>query len=294
MEEMGLNSSIDKLQRIAVLTAGKIFGQHSYLLEKQRTGTIIASSDIVHLIRFDGDIFQQTSALILAKNLLMEHKALCHKAFPRLRDDQLTKIAALSEVFELKPGTMISKESQLGGYLYIVKSGTIARYRVVDFTELSFRKIAAPFEHLELHFPDGLHPVHIDDFTTGAVFADPALKKLADPKFKVKTTSNVELLALDFDYFKIVAGAKETEEIRQELRCDLTEQQVIRIWVDAEKQRLWNKFKVRETKESHKALKGYKEFVEQRVGMRRPKIPKSLKPYKPKKVVPYASKSLRG
>lgn len=294
MDLMELDMAIDKLKRVNVLKPGQIFGHHSYLLERQRMSTIVASADYVDLIRFEPEIFQKTSSLILAKNLYSEHKQLTHNVFPRLRDDQLTMISALADTVELKAGTTITADSEIGNNLYIVKSGTIARYRVIDFTDLSFRKIDAAFERLELHFPDGMHPVHTDDLTAGTLFADPSVKEMSDSQFNVKTTTDVELLALDLEYFRIVVGAFEVERVRQEIKSELTDAEVIRIWVEAEKKKLWSKFKEREIKDAHRQMKTEKQFRTSTLAIRVPKVPKALKSYKPKKVVPYAPKSLRG
>jgi CRP-like cAMP-binding protein len=293
-ERMELDPSIDKLKRVKRLKPGEIFGQHAYLLDRPRSATLVASSDVVDLVRFEPEIFQQTSSLITAKTLFAEHSALVEKVFPRLREDQVTLIAALAEVIELKAGRTITAETSLGRWLYIIKTGTIARSRVVDFTALSFRKCEAPFEPLELHFPNGMHPVHTDNLEVGALFADPVIEDLTDSMFIVKTATPVKLLALDADYFRIVAGRHEIERVREDLKSDLTDELVIKIWVNTEKARLWEKFKQRVTKAAHREIKTELQFKNSTLAIRIPKVPTALKDYRPKKVEPYASKSLRG
>jgi hypothetical protein len=211
-----------------------------------------------------------------------------------LREDQVALIASLSETIELKAGRTIAVDTSLGRWIYIIKTGTIARYRVVDFTSLSFRHIEAPFEPLQLHFPEGLHPVHTDNLEVGALFADPSIEDLSDSMFIVKTATPVELLALDADYFRIVAGRHEIERVREDLKSDLTDESVIKIWVNAEKIRLWEKFKQMLMKEARKEIKTDAQFKQSTLAIRIPKVPSALKDFKPKKVVPYASKSLRG
>jgi CRP-like cAMP-binding protein len=293
-EQMDLDPSIDKLKRVNRLKPGCIFGHHAYLLDRPRSATLVASSDIVDIVRFDPEVFQQTSSLILAKAFLTNHSGLVQKVFPRLRDDQITLIASLSEAIELKAGRTITADTSLGRWLYIIKSGTIARYRVVDFTSLSFRHIEAAFEPLQLHFPPGLHPVHTDNLEIGALFADPSIEDLSDSMFIAKTATPVELLALDADYFRIVAGRHEIERVREDMKSVLTDDLVIKIWVEAEKVRLWEKFKRRLMKEAHKEIKTDNQFKQSTLAIRIAKVPSALKDYKPKKVVPYASRSLRG
>jgi hypothetical protein len=188
---------------------------------------------------------------------------------------------------------MITSESSLGRYLLIVKKGTLARMRVIDFTRLSFRKIDAPFEGLELHFPDGDHPVHTDDLTPGMMFPAPSVSELIDIGFQVKAVGDVVLLALDADYFKIVVGSTEIEKLRQSLKSTLTENEVVRIWVNAEKQRRWDKFKKSEIEKAKKEYRTDWEFRTQQLAIRKADVPTALRDYKPKKVVPYCSKSLR-
>jgi CRP-like cAMP-binding protein len=214
--------------------------------------------------------------------------------FPRLRDEQVALIAAIADVIELKAGRTITAETTLGRSLYIVKNGTIARHRVVDFTLLSFRKIEATYEILQLHFPSGMHPVHTDNLERGAMFADPSVEELSDSLFIVKTATPVELLALDFDYFRIVAGHLEIEKVKEELQTNLTDEAVIRIWVEAERVRLWSKFKERQIKDAHREFKTDAQFRHGTLAIRIPKLPRALDDFRPKKVVPYVSRSLRG
>ena len=293
MELMELSPSVDRLRKVNTLTEDQIFGHIAYLLERRRSATIICSSDNVDLIKFNPDIFQKTSALLLAKDLLSENIYLMRKIFPRLRENQITQIASLGEIIDLPKGRVIKDESSIGRNLYIVKKGTLARYRMVDFTPFSFRKIKAPFEKLELHFPDGQHPVHTDDIALGQLFSDPANEELVDSKFSMKATSDVELLSLNLEYFKIVVGEEEFLKVKQELKNVITDEDAIKIWINLEKQKLWNNFKHKEVKDSRKAIKSELLFKRQQVMVRIPAIPKSLKFMKPKKVVPYVSKSLR-
>lgn len=293
MDQMELDATIDKLTRVGTMTEGMFFGQRAYLLDRRRSATIICATEQCDLIKFSPGLFQQTSSLILAKKIYEECSQLTHAALPRLREDQLTLICSLSEIIKVKENVKITQDKPLGRYLIIVKSGTLAQYRVIDFTDLSFRKLDAAFEDLELHFPDGLHPVHTNDLSAGALFADPSLDEMIDQQFIVKTTTDVELVLIDLDYFKIVAGHIEIEKIKQELKSVLTDQDVIDIWINAEKANLWGKFRKSELKESHKEIKTELQFKNSTLAIRVPKNPKSMKPFRPRHVVPYASKSLR-
>jgi CRP-like cAMP-binding protein len=293
MDRMDLDPTVDQLRRVGCLRPGDIFGHHAYLLERRRAATIVGASDSIALARFDPAIFQQPTSLILARSLLNEHVALIRQLFPSLSDRQVANIGALADVVELKARRTITDEISRGRSLYVIKSGTIRRYRVVDFTELSFRRFDAAFESLQLHFPSELHPVHTDDLGPGALFADPALEDLNDSKFIAKTATPVQLLALDADYFRIVVGRREMAALRERLRSTLTEDAVVKIWVEAEKVRLWKRFKQRTIKEAHREIITDEEFKHQTLAIRVPRLPKALKPYKFKKVVPYAPKSLR-
>ncbi|OHT15676.1 hypothetical protein TRFO_42369 [Tritrichomonas foetus] len=331
MDLMDLDVTSDKLTRVNVLGKGQIFGHISYLLEKRRSATIVGASEFTDIIKLNPEIFTKTSALIKANELLNENKKLASKAFPRLRDEQITLISSLAETFTLPIGKTLTSENSIGKYLYIVKKGTLSRHQLVDFTPLSFRKIDAPFEKLELHFPDGPKPVHTDDISEGMLFIDPSASgclsypipnqaqnqassapsnatstvtssrnsPLNSPsqltsKFNVRAISpEVKLLAFRLNYFKIVAGKVEVKKIKSELESKLTDKDAIAIWVRDEKARLWGEFKGREAKEAHKAARGDLLFKRGQVAIRTPSIPKSLKNFKPRQVIPYAPKSLR-
>ena len=86
--------------------------------------------------------------------------------------------------------------------------------------------------------------------------------------------------------------SKQLQQIRQELQSTLTDEDIIRIWVNDEKKKLWINFKSREVKESHRAIKSDLLIKKSQAIVRIPKVPKSLKSYKYKKVTPYAPKTL--
>ena len=293
MKQLDIDPLDDKLKQVNVLEPGSIFGHHSYLLDRSRTATIVAGSDTVDLIRFDPAIFRFSRAFYLQRDMIATNKELCRRAFPRLNDEKLTMLAAMSDMITLKPGTRLNEESGIGSNLYVIKSGTVKRYKVVDFSDLSFRRIEAPFEDLELQFPDGMRSVHTDNLGVGAAFPDPSIRSMHDSDFHVDGLENVEVISIDLAYFDTVVGAIEMRRVAQELRNTIKDEDVVRLWVDGEKKRLWTKFKAKEMKKSYKHMKGEKEFHARTVALRTPRTPKSMKSYRPKNVVPYASKSLR-
>lgn len=292
MDLMDLEVSVDKLKKVCEILPGSIFGYQSYLLEKRRSATIVCSTETADIVRFTPEIFLNTSSLILAKNIFNEHKKLARKCFPRLREEQIALISSLADVIDLPIGKSLTSKSSIGNFLYIVKKGTLSRYRVVDFTNVSFRKIDAPFERLELHFPDGSHPVHTDDIGPGDLFQDPSITELCDKPFNVKANSDVEMVSFDLEYFRIIAGSDEVKQVKKELTSTLSDEDVIRIWVNDEKKKLWLNFKSREVKESHRAIKSDLLIKRSQVVYRVPKVPKSIKSYKYKKIHPYAPKTL--
>lgn len=291
MDKMSLDSQIDRLKRVNVINEGQILGQHAYLLDRRRAATIVGNADQTDLIKFSADLFKKTSTHILATNLYNSHKELAKTAFSRLREDQIVLISSLAEVIEVPQGKTITADKSYGRFLYIIKEGIFEQCHVVDFTRLSFRKIDAPFENLELHFPDGMNPVHTGDIKVGGLFQDPSVSELCEKPFIVKAKTDVKLVSFNLDYFRIVAGAAEVALIKEELSCKFTDEEVIRMWVAQEKSKLWFGFKSQQIRESHRSSKS--ELVRHSQGVIRvPSLPKSIKSYKYKKIVPYAPKRL--
>ena len=107
------------------------------------------------------------------------------------------------------------------------------------------------------------------------------------------TTAETVLIALDFEYFKIVAGNKEVNSVREDLKSKISDEDVVRIWANTEKQRLWNNFKTKGLKDAHREIKTARRAQTSMVAIRVPSAPKSLKEYRPKKVVPHVSPGLR-
>ena len=81
----------------------------------------------------------------------------------------------------------------------------------------------------------GINSVHTYNIEPGNLFQDQSISELCDKPFSVKANMDVELVIFDFDYFKIIAGSAEVKQIRQELQSTLTDEDIIRIWVNDEK-----------------------------------------------------------
>lgn len=293
MDIMEIDPNVDKLKKVKTLREGDTFGQHGYYLEKNRSSTILGVSPETILMKFPDTTLYNTQALLQIKNTLSVNKSLLHSALPSLRDEQLFLINGFSQEIRIPIGTKISARSSLGHNLYILKKGTMKRMRIVDFTSHSFRKISATFESLQPHFPDGLYPVHVNNIQLGELFADPEVSEFADHPYQIHAITDCVLVAYDFEYFTIISGRVEVERVGNNLKSPLSDENVIKIWIDLEKERLWNKFKTKELKGAHKELKTEKRARTATVAIRRPTTPKSIKEYRPKKVVPYAPPSLR-
>lgn len=293
MDLMHLDVKVDKLKRIKTLCENDVFGQHSYYLDKRRSATIVGVSSETILMKFPESTLKNTESLIRLTRIFAINKSLIHSALPRLRDDQLLLINGFSEEIKVPAGRKITERSPLSNSLYIVKEGCLKLMRMVDFTDYSFRKTSATFESLQLHFPDGYSPVHIGDLRPGSIFADPSVHEVIDSYYQLHATTDCLLIALNFEYFKIVAGKKEVGLIREELRSKLSSEEVVRVWANTEKQRLWKNFKKKGVKDAHKELKTARRAQTSMVAIRIPSKPKSFKEYHPKKVVPYVSPGLR-
>lgn len=293
IDAMHLDITVDKLKRIKTLSENDIFGQHSYYLDKRRSSTIVGVSPETILMKFPETTLKNTQSLIRLTNIFSNNRSLIQSALPRLREDQTFLINGFSEEIKVPIGKKITKKSPLSNSIYIVKEGSLKLMRVVDFTEYSFRKTSAAFESLQLHFPDGLSPVHIGNLLPGSMFADPSVHEVIDSLYQMHASADTVLIALDFEYFKIVAGKKQVNLIREDLKSKLSDEEIVKVWANTEKQRLWNNFKTKGLKDAHRELKTARRAHTSMVAIRVPSVPKSLKEYRPKKVVPYISPGLR-
>ena len=291
MSKMDLDLQHNKLRRVSVMEAGDVFAYHSYIIDSKRNATIVSSSEYTELIVFPQSIFNEF-CLINEKGKYRTRCEIIRKAFTRLRQDQIERIGLLATIKKIPSGNTITQDNCFGRYIYVVTQGTIARYRVVDFTDLSFRTINAPFHELELQFPNGMQPVHIDDLQQGSVFVDPSVRELTDNQYNIKTTTDVQLLSMDIDYFKIIVGEFELERVRQDIKSSLSDEQVIKIWVEDEKKKLWSKFKRKTTSAARLEYKSDLAFKTGKMILRTPSVPTSIKAFKYRKIIPYAPSHL--
>ena len=294
IHQMDLDVEHNKLRRIKTLRPNDVFAYHSYILEKKRTSTLMCSSDYCELIVFPRTTFYDY-CITKARTNYSDYYDLIHTSFPSFRDEQIEHIALYSYITKIPKSTKISKENSFGRNIYILKEGEIARNRLVDFSDLSFRTIPGAYSSLDLKFPDGVLPVHTDNLTQGNVFIDPIYGNEHDEEnlsgsteyfnfslirstesfnltetnsqatlqnkeqgniIILKTQTDVELLTMDIDYFAIIIGEFEFERIKQSIKSEMSDNDIIMIWYNQEKEKLWKKFKVRTESEVKTQLYG--------------------------------------
>ena len=291
IHQMDLDIEHNKLRKVKTLKTNDVFAYHSYILEHKRASTILCSSDYCELIVFPRTSFYDY-CISKARANYNDYTDLIHNSFPALRNDQIEHIALYSYITKVPKNTKISKENTFGRNIYILKEGEMARNRLVDFTKLSFRTIPGAYSSLDLKFPEGIQAVHTDDLKQGNIFFDPILaiqesdenlslsvedfsmynstesfsmmetnSTSSSKPFKnniiiLKTQTDVELLTLDVDYFAIIVGAFEFERVKQNIKSNMDDQDIIMIWYNQEKERLWKKFKTKTESEVKTQLKG--------------------------------------
>ena len=294
IHQMDLDVEHNKLRKIKTLKPSDVFAYHSYILEKKRTSTLMCSSDYCELIIFPRTTFYDY-CITKARTNYGDYYDIIHARFPSLRDEQVEHIALYSYVTKVPKSTQISVKNSFGRNIYILKDGEIARNRLVDFSDLSFRTIPGAYTSLDLKFPDGIHSVHTDNLKPGDIFIDPIYGanieeenlsssaeflnlyrsndsfELNDSSSQatqankeegnvivLKTQTDVELLTIDIDYFAIIIGAFEFERIKESIKSEMSDNDIIMIWYNQEKEKLWNRFKIKTESEVKTQLYGKK------------------------------------
>ena len=175
-----------------------------------------------------------------------------------LREDnrywsQIEKIALSSTSIKIPDKTSLSKDNSYGKNIYIVIDGKIARYQSIDFTSVSYRVIRGKVNSLDIKFPSGNHLVYVGDVDS-KVFIDPIAQE--DYQIVLKTKSEAEVLCMDLEYFKIIVGEFEFQRILTRLEKQKTDEEVINMWLQHEKERKWEKYKIKASNEMKNEIYG--------------------------------------
>ena len=295
---MDLDIERNKLRKVCSLKKGDVFAYHSFIVEQKRASTIVCTSDVLELIELPKEAFVRF-CLAKARSELNDKSHIIRTKFTELRDDQVQHIALYSRIKKIEKSFSITKENTLGRNVYIILDGKIWRSRNVDFTPVSFKTIPGAFETLELKFPAGNVDVHTDDLEKNDVFIDPIIgvEELycEECPATMKAETEVTLLAMDYDYFSIIVGAYPFERIKQSLKSSITSDEIIKIWYEKEKAKLWNNFKKKEAHKIEKELYGISHAYDGTSIVReytKERCPTSFSSYRKKKIVPKCSSHL--
>ena len=271
-KELEVDESHDMLRRIRSYGPGDVFGDGAYLMETSREESVVAAVDsqvifIPHTYAADY-LIPCISAQYKEKIKSIEN------AIPHIAPDQVSKLAAFASIRTMHKGYEISDRSEV----YILRDGVVARFKSVDFSMINFRRQPAPFESLEIRYPDKPTLVHTDDIKTGELFTASSNELVTQ---RVKEESSVVVITGEF--LKIIVGNVMYDSIMDRAEFKTPDSELIQIWTENRKKKNWEEFKKRVVKESHKRLKVEAEARAGTYAIRRPSNPKALGFYKPRK-----------
>jgi ATP-binding cassette subfamily B protein len=201
-EEVALNS----------LKTGDTFGEAGLLGATTRNATVRASSD-VRVLRLHASVFAalarrhpeiRTTFEAIARTRALWNFFRIHSGFRTLPNETLAAVVAGLERVEVPAGTLVIREGDPPGPMYVVEAGRLRNYRTVDGTEqnLAFLRLGDVFGERSLFLgePRAASVVAIDDCTLLRFAPDLFESLLSDhPEFR----SRIEERVQQYDYRRL-------------------------------------------------------------------------------------------
>ena len=185
-------------------------------------------------------------------------------------------IADLMYSYTVKPVEYNLNNEFVSGFCLITK-GSIKRKRVVDFGKLDYDRRSLFVGSIPIEVPHGKKLIQTDQLGPGHVVAEPSLSCNLVHPYSLVVNEPVEGFVWRYDILRDTIPRELFKEILALTLNDPTDEALIRIWVEREKDRKWRMFRSKVLKESRKYIRAEQEFYG-----KKPQPPKSLKQYSPR------------
>lgn len=273
---------------VAAKLPGTEFGSTALTQNILRTATIYIDEDSI-LLRVDPQVYKDTAAWF-AKNQLEKKAAILSQVeelqFLKDTKEVFSRLAENMVEVKMEPGTILTASNTLpqskGRGFLLIEDGLLIKQRMVDFSKFKRAKLLQNDDaNLPIRIPTGNHLVRIATYGPKCMFPDPALDDFVKYPFIVTviepTTAHV-LVKSDLDSLLLTT---QIHHLQDEYLDQPNDEQVVKMWVNKQKEIQWNKFKKQCVKEARRYVRTERAVLNGQWAMRNPKQPKSIKDHKP-------------
>lgn len=167
-------------------------------------------------------------------------------------------------------------ETICGGWI-IVQSGAVARKRVADFTKVEIHPQLLEVADVVIVPPEGRVKVVTDVFGPNRMFCDPILGADLNKPFSIEVMEDTKVWTIRHELVRDLLPIDLRREIEQPLLVDATDEELVRLWVDNEREVQWEFYRQKCNKQARKMMKQMSREANGDFSCRRPKPPKAIK-----------------
>lgn len=263
------------------------FGSTALTNNDKRNATIVADEPSL-ILRVDPHLYRDTAAWVARAQLEKRAALLSH--IPQLQflrelppeDKIFTRLGENMKENKLETGTVVNAQNPIAeGCFIVIEEGLLAKQRVVDFSIYKSKDMNANQRHLSIALPPGRHAVTVAMHGPKTMFPDPTLKDFVSYPFSMTVIEPASFYLLKVSDMTSMLLNTQIERIKNAVRAEPTDIEVIRMYIDKQEAIQWQLFKKKCVKEARESIKMEKSITNGQWPMRRSGVPKRIKEHKP-------------
>lgn len=165
----------------------------------------------------------------------------------------------------------------LGNSWYVIKSGSIGRYRKVDFDQISIDERALFVGSIKIKIPKGVKLIQTETYGPKHCIADSSLSTSLNKPYELKFLEDTIIYAISYNDVKDIVPYMMRKEIEKALLNDPSDDELIRSWCEKEIVIQWQIYRHKITKETKIFWENDRIMNSGEVTCRRPPPPKQIK-----------------
>lgn len=163
-----------------------------------------------------------------------------------------------------------------GGWMFI-QAGKMAKRRMVDFNKCKIDPSQLIVGNVRIELPIGETRVQTDKYGPKHLVCDPCLSKMLKKAFSIAVLEDSDVWSIGYKDVKDLLPIDLRREIEATVMVDPTDDDLIKFWIDRERGKQWDIYRVRCKKEARRYVKQVSREERGDFSCRRPSLPKPIK-----------------
>lgn len=286
-----------KFDVIELKKTNSIIGADSNEVKRQKKWLFTAIvTEPTYIVRIESSLYRKTIECLRTEEQLkianfleeiIEFDPILDRPeiFERLSQDMRTITVpkgtkrSFNRLFESESGLpdVSSDEASLENCWFVIKSGSVGRYREVNFNHITIDHRALFVDSIEIKIPKGKKLIKTETYGPKHCLADSSLSAALNRPYELKFLEDTVIHVISYNDVKAIIPFTLRKQIEKLLLDDPSEDELIRGWCESEMAVQWQIFKHKISKEAKLFTLHEKIMMTGEVTCRRPSPPKQIK-----------------